>query len=276
MLIRPAPAVDDGGAHAAAAAGRAHDEEEDPVPGTCPMTGGAVIADGISKEFGTARRPALHDVTLRAAPGRCTAVVGPAGSGKSVLLRCLAGLERPTRGTVRIAGTELTALDEAARTEFRRTRIGVVYRQANLLPQLDVADNLLLPLDTAGRRADPDLLQRALDLLDVRELLDRATPTLTRAEELRVAVARTVLQRADVLLVDDPTAGLDAITGRHHLRLLRRRCAEFGLPLVLFSADPATAAHADRVIALRDGRVVQERDRPADCGCEPGSTEHIA
>ncbi|MEU6128918.1 ATP-binding cassette domain-containing protein [Saccharopolyspora sp. NPDC047091] len=243
---------------------------------TCPMSNGAMIADGISKEFGTARRPVLHDVTLRVTPGRCTAVVGPTGSGKSVLLRCLAGLERPTRGSVRIAGTELTALDEGARTEFRRTRIGVVYPQANLLPQLDVADNLLLPLDTAGRRADPELLQRALDVLDVRALLERATPSLTRAEELRVALARTVLQQADLLLVDEPTAALDAITGRHHLRLLRQCSAEFGLPLVLFSADPSVAGYADRVVVLQDGRVVQERERPADCGCESAAAEHIA
>ncbi|MFR9732072.1 ATP-binding cassette domain-containing protein [Saccharopolyspora sp. MS10] len=241
-----------------------------------PMSDGAMIADGITKEFGTARRQVLRDVSLRVFPGRCTTVLGPAGSGKSVLLRCLAGLERPTRGSVRIAGTELTRLGEAARTEFRRERVGVVYPRQNLLPALDVSDNLLLPLDTAGRRPDPELMERALDSLQVRELLARCTPSLTRAEELRVAVARAVLHQADLLLVDEPTAALDVVTGRHHLRLLRRCSEEFDLPVVLFSADPAAAAYADRVVALRDGRVVEERERSEGRGRRTGRAEHIA
>ncbi|MCX2731518.1 ATP-binding cassette domain-containing protein [Saccharopolyspora sp. NFXS83] len=248
------------------------------MPGRCPTRSGGLIADGISKEFGVPGRPVLRGVDLRASPGHCTSVLGPAGSGKSVLLRCLAGLERPTHGTVRIAGTDLGTLDEAARTEFRRERIGIVYPQGNLLPVLTVLDNLLLPLDTAGRRADPELLDRALDALDVRELLGRSSQSLTRAEQQRVALARAVVQQADLLLADEPTAGLDAVNGRHLLRLLRRCCNEFGLPVVLLSTDPAAAAYADRLIALHDGRVVQDKERPGDCWCEPreARAEHIA
>ena len=241
--------------------------------------GGGAVAERISKRFGTERAvTALRGISLRAEPGHCTAVLGSSGAGKSVLLRCLAGLERPTEGAVRVGGTDLGRLGEVELTEFRRDRIGVVYQHGNLLPELTAEDNLLLPFDISGRRPDRSRLDRVLDALEVRELLERRPHQLAGPEQQRVALARVLVQRADVLLADEPTGALDAVTARHMLRVLRRCTDEFGQTVVLFSAHPRSAAYADRIVTLDDGRVTKEWEPAAGCRCAQAeaATDHIA
>lgn len=233
-----------------------------------------VVAARVGKEFGGGARPVLRDVDLWVPPGGCTAVLGPSGAGKTVLLRCLAGLERPTRGAVRIGGVDLAGLDELERTEFRRERIGVIHPVGNLLPELTVQDNVLLPFDLAGRRPDPEMLAQALDRLAIRDLLDRRPQRLSRADQLRVALARALVQQPDVLLVDEPVGRLDALTARNLLRLLSRCGRGFDLGVVLFSAHPVAAVYADRIIALRDGRVEQDR-QPAAGRTPAGARESL-
>lgn len=221
--------------------------------------GAGVAAERVGKAFGRSARPVLRDVELRVRRGGSAAVIGPAGSGKTVLLRCLSGAERPSRGSVRIGAVDLGGLDERARGEFRRDRIGVLSPDGDLAPELPVRDNVLLPLDLAGRRADPELLAEALDRMAVRDLLDRRPHRLGRADRLRVALVRELVRLPEVLLVDEPVLLLDAVTGRHLLRLLDRCGRAFGLAVVLFSRTAATSVYADQVLALRDGRAVPQR-----------------
>lgn len=248
------------------------------MSGGTPVGGGAVVSR-VTKRFGRSDREitALNAVDLRIAPGLFTTVIGAANSGKSVLMRCLAGLERPTSGAVFVEGTDLASLSEVDLTEFRRERIGMLFQQSNLLPELTALDNVLLPFDISGTRPDPALLEQVLDVLAVRDLLVRRSTRMSPSERHRVALARILVQQPDIVLADEPMKSLDAVTARHLLRILRRCCTEFGRTVVLFSADSTSAAYSDRIVSLKSGRVTKDQERPADCACCPdGGVSEIA
>lgn len=248
------------------------------MSGGIPVGGGAV-ASRVTKCFGRSGREitALDTVDLRIAPGRFTTVLGAANSGKSVLMRCLAGLERPTSGAVSIGDTDLASLSEVDLTEFRRDRVGMLFQQGNLLPELTAQENVLLPFDISGTRPDPVLLEQVLDTLAVRDLLGQRPTRMSPAERHRVALARILVQRPEIVLADEPMGSLDAVTGRHLLRILRRCSSEFGRTVVLFSADSTSAAYSDRIVALESGRVIKDQERSADCPCCPdGGVSEIA
>ncbi|HEX7785880.1 MAG TPA: ABC transporter ATP-binding protein [Methylomirabilota bacterium] len=200
----------------------------------------------------------LTDVSLEVPAGQFLAIAGPSGSGKSTLLGLLAGLDQPTAGRVEVAGVDITALDEDALARFRRDHVGYVFQSYHLIPTLTASENVAVPLELAARR---DAAERARALLAEVGLAERAhhyPVQLSGGEQQRVAVARAIALAPPLLLADEPTGNLDSATGKQIIDLLvgvnRRR----GCTLVLVTHDPALAAHADRVVTLRDGRVVSD------------------
>ncbi|PRY41296.1 ABC transporter ATP-binding protein [Umezawaea tangerina] len=220
----------------------------------------AVVATGLRKVYG--RGPtevhALRDVDLTIHKGQLTAIMGPSGSGKSSLMHCLAGLDRPSAGTVTVEGTDLTGLDERRRTDLRRDRIGFVFQQYNLLPELSGRDNVLLPLEIAGRRTDRAWFDRIVAALGIGPHLDRRPTELSGGQQQRIAIARALITRPAVVFADEPTGNLDSAASRDVLELLRRSTGSLGRTVVVVTHDPVAAGYADRVVLLADGRVAGE------------------
>ncbi len=200
----------------------------------------------------------LADISLDVPPGQFLAVAGPSGSGKSTLLGLVAGLDQPTAGRITVAGVEITRLGEDALARFRRDTIGYVFQSYHLIPTLTALENVAVPLELAG---EPHALDRAGALLAEVGLAGRARHypvQLSGGEQQRVAVARAVCRRPRLLLADEPTGNLDSATGKQIIELLVDLHRNLGSTLVLVTHDGALAAHADRVVTLRDGRIVSD------------------
>jgi putative ABC transport system ATP-binding protein len=211
----------------------------------------------------------LEGVSLDVPAGQVVAITGPSGSGKSTLLGLLAGLDRPTAGSIRVAGVEVTTLGEAALAQFRRDTIGYVFQSYHLLPTLTAAENVAVPLELAGAE---DALDRAAGLLEAVGLGDRAhhyPVQLSGGEQQRVALARAMALRPPLLLADEPTGNLDSKTGAQIIELMLALNRGQGSTLLLVTHDPALAAHAVRIVSLRDGQIVDDTDgRPLPLGDE--------
>ncbi|HLM30188.1 MAG TPA: ABC transporter ATP-binding protein [Solirubrobacterales bacterium] len=222
-----------------------------------------VSATDLERVFGegAAAVRALDGITVEFPKGRLTAIMGPSGSGKSTLMHCLAGLDRPTSGTVSIDGVELGALDDAKLTELRRDKVGFVFQFFNLLPVLDARENLLLPLKLAGRRPEEGRLDRLVEAIGLADRLDHRPAELSGGQQQRVAIARALLGEPAVVFADEPTGNLDSASSEEVLALLRHAVDELGQTVVMVTHDPVAAAIADRVLVLVDGRIV--RDEPA-------------
>jgi len=200
----------------------------------------------------------LTDVSLEVPAGQFLAIAGPSGSGKSTLLGLIAGLDQPTSGRIEVAGVDITALDDDALARFRRDRIGYVFQSFHLLPTLTAQENVAVPLELAGV---PDAAPRAAALLAEVGLAERGhhyPVELSGGEQQRVAVARAVARRPALLLADEPTGNLDSATGKQIIELLVGLNRRLGCTLVLVTHDAALAAHAERVVTLRDGRIVSD------------------
>jgi putative ABC transport system ATP-binding protein len=200
------------------------------------------------------------DVTIPA--GRFTAVMGPSGSGKSTLMHVLAGLDTADAGQVLLGETDLTELDEEARTLLRRDRIGFVFQAFNLVPSLTAAENIALPLTLAGRRPEPGWMARLVDVVGLTDRLTHRPTELSGGQQQRVAVARALIARPDIVFADEPTGNLDSRTGDAVLGFLRHAARELGQTVVMVTHDPSAAAYADRVVFLADGRAVDELPAP--------------
>ncbi|MFK7960611.1 MAG: ABC transporter ATP-binding protein [Phycisphaerales bacterium] len=201
----------------------------------------------------------LDDVSLRIDPGGTVAIVGPSGSGKSTLLALLAGLDRPSDGSVHMLGQRLDTMGEDALALFRRRHVGFVFQSFHLLGHLTAQENVSLPLELLGDREAP---ARAAELLDRVGLADRGhhrPVQLSGGEQQRVALARAFAARPDVLLADEPTGNLDAATGQRILKILDELRAASGTTMILVTHDQQLADRCDRVIALEAGRVVSDR-----------------
>jgi putative ABC transport system ATP-binding protein len=200
----------------------------------------------------------LTDVSLEVPTGQFLAIAGPSGSGKSTLLGLIAGLDQPTAGRIEVAGVEITALDEDALARFRRDHVGYVFQSYHLLSTLTALENVAVPLELAG---EPDAAGRARALLAEVGLAERGhhyPVQLSGGEQQRVAVARAMARRPPLLLADEPTGNLDSATGKQIIDLLVGVNRRLGRTLVLVTHDAALAAHADRVVTLRDGRIVSD------------------
>ncbi|GAB3301587.1 ABC transporter ATP-binding protein [Geodermatophilus aquaeductus] len=236
------------------------------VPGEPPasVSSAAVRATGLTKVYGSGETAvhALAGVDVAFARGEFTAIMGPSGSGKSTLMHCLAGLDAATSGQVFLGGTELTRLRDDELTRLRRDRIGFVFQAFNLLPVLDARENVVLPMQLAGRRPDPAWFDAVVARLGLRERLRHRPSELSGGQQQRVAIARALLPRPDVVFADEPTGNLDSRSGAEVLDLLRSSVRETGQTVVMVTHDPTAASYADRVVLLADGRPAGEVDRP--------------
>ena len=219
-----------------------------------------VVAAGLTRRYGAGDTAvdALRDVSLEIPAGELTAVMGPSGSGKSTLMHILAGLDRPTAGTVEIAGQEITRLGDNDLTRLRREHIGFVFQFFNLLPMLSAEENIVLPLSIAGEKVDKAWLERLLADVGLAERRKHRPAELSGGQQQRVAVARALVTKPTVLFADEPTGNLDSSTGAEILRLLRDSVDERGQTIVMVTHDPRAATVADRVLHLADGRIVRE------------------
>ena len=224
----------------------------------------AVSAVDLVKVYGTGETAvrALDGVTVGFARAAFTAIMGPSGSGKSTLMHCLAGLDTATSGKALLGGTDLTAQPDKVLTKVRRERIGFVFQSFNLLPQLTAAQNITLPLDLAGTRAERGLFAHLVDVLGIGDRLDHRPSELSGGQQQRVALARALVSRPEVVFADEPTGNLDSRSGAEVLSFLRNSVRELGQTIVMVTHDPVAAAYADRVVLLADGRIAGEIDRP--------------
>jgi putative ABC transport system ATP-binding protein len=205
---------------------------------------------------------ALDEVTLDLPTGRFTAIMGPSGSGKSTLMHCLAGLDSLTDGQVLVGDVELGALSDKERTLLRRTRIGFVFQTFNLVPTLMAGENITLPLTLAGRKPDPEWLDQVIATVGLGDRLGHRPSELSGGQQQRVAVARALASKPAVVFADEPTGNLDSRGGAMLLDFLRRAVDEMGQTIVMVTHDPGAAAHADAVVFLADGRIVDHMADP--------------
>jgi putative ABC transport system ATP-binding protein len=228
---------------------------------TGPTTSPVVRLDTVTRVHGTgaAEVVALRRVTFAVGSGELVAVMGPSGSGKSTLLTLAGGLDTPTDGVVEVEGVDLASLGSTGRARLRRTSVGYVFQDFNLIPALTAAENVSLPLELDGVRAATArrAAVHALEQVGIAELADRFPDEMSGGQQQRVAIARAVVGERRLILADEPTGALDTETGEDILRLLRLRCDD-GAAGVLVTHEPRHAAWADRVVFLRDGVVVDE------------------
>jgi putative ABC transport system ATP-binding protein len=204
---------------------------------------------------------ALNRVSLDIAPARLTAVMGPSGSGKSTLMHVLAGLDRPTEGTVHLGEQEITDLRDDELTALRRRRIGFVFQAFNLVPTLSVKENIRLPFDLDDRKPNAEereWISTVVARLGLGDRLKHRPGELSGGQQQRTAIARALATRPDILFADEPTGNLDGRSGREVIAILSDAVRDFGQSIVLVTHDPLVAAHADRVIFIADGTPVTE------------------
>jgi putative ABC transport system ATP-binding protein len=228
--------------------------------GPAPAPGPIVSAVGVTRRYGEGEIAvdALAGVSVDFAPAAFAAIMGPSGSGKSTLMHILAGLDRPSSGTVTLAGVELGSLDDRALTILRREQVGFIFQTFNLLPILDARENILLPLSIAGREVDDAWFDRLIDTVGIRDRLHHRPAELSGGQQQRVAIARALVSRPAVVFADEPTGNLDSTASAEVLGLLRRAVDEFDQTVVMVTHDALAASHADRLIVLADGRVVRD------------------
>ena len=232
--------------------------------GTSDAPQAAVRAEAATKVYGkgdTAVR-ALDDVSMAVPAGRFTAIMGPSGSGKSTLMHCLAGLDSLTSGRVFVGDVDLARLSEKELTRLRRDRVGFVFQAFNLLPMLSAAENITLPLDLAGRKADAGWFDRVIDTVGLRPRLRHRPSELSGGQQQRVAVARALTSRPEVIFADEPTGNLDSRSSAEILAFMRRAVDDMGQTIVMVTHDPGAAAYADAVVFLADGRIVDHMSAP--------------
>jgi len=211
---------------------------------------------------GEAQVVALRGINVELARSRYTAIMGPSGSGKSTLMHCLAGLDSVTRGEVFVGTTRLTGMSDRQLTDLRRTKVGFVFQQFNLLPTLSAEENILLPLSIAGRKPDRQWFDTVVDTVGLRDRLGHRPSQLSGGQQQRVACARALVSRPEVIFADEPTGNLDSRSGAEILGFLRNSVRDFGQTIVMVTHDPNAASYADRVIFLADGAVVDELLNP--------------
>jgi putative ABC transport system ATP-binding protein len=222
--------------------------------------GTVVVARDVTRRYGEGETAvdALRGVSVEVPKGRLTAVMGPSGSGKSTLMHILAGLDKPTSGSVTVAGTEITTLKDSELTKLRREHIGFVFQFFNLLPMLSADENIRLPLSIAGTKPDKPFYDQLIASVGLGDRLSHRPSELSGGQQQRVAIARALVSQPEVVFADEPTGNLDSKTGTEILELLRHSVEEMGQTIVMVTHEARAAAIADRVLYLADGRIVRE------------------
>jgi putative ABC transport system ATP-binding protein len=225
-----------------------------------PDTDVVVSAESITRRYGEGDTAvdALHGVSLDVPKGQLTAVMGPSGSGKSTLMHILAGLDKPTSGEVRIAGTNISKLNDSDLTKLRRNHIGFVFQFFNLLPMLDAEENVVLPLSIAGEKPDKAWVDQLLNEVGLADRRDHRPAELSGGQQQRVAIGRALVNKPTIIFADEPTGNLDSKTSGEILELLNRSVRELGQTIVMVTHEARAAAFADRVLFLDDGLIVRE------------------
>ena len=225
--------------------------------------GAVVVATDLSRRYGVgeAAVDALRGVSLAVQTGELVAVMGPSGSGKSTLMHLLAALDKPTGGSVAIAGQDVGSLTDGEVTLLRRNHIGFVFQFFNLLPMLDAEENIKLPLSIAGEKPDPEFFEGLLKRVGLADRRSHRPAELSGGQQQRVAIARALVTKPTVLFADEPTGNLDSQTGADILELLRSSAKELDQTMVMVTHDANAAEIADRVLFLADGRIVEELSR---------------
>ncbi|MEI5676200.1 MULTISPECIES: ABC transporter ATP-binding protein [Nocardioides] len=225
------------------------------MPETTSTT--AASARGLTRTYGRgdAQVHALRGVDLDLPAGRFTAIMGPSGSGKSTLMHCLAGLDQPTGGSVTVADRRLEAMSDDQLTLFRREHLGFVFQSFNLLPMLTAGQNILLPLELAGRPADRERYDLLTDTLGIADRLGHRPSELSGGQQQRVAIARALIARPAIVFADEPTGNLDSESSAEVLGFLRRSVRELGQTVVMVTHELDAAAYADDVVVIADGAV---------------------
>ncbi len=207
---------------------------------------------------GEAAVDALAGVSTQFERGRFAAIMGPSGSGKSTLMHILAGLDKPTSGSVQLDGVELADLDDGKLTQLRRDKLGFVFQFFNLLPVLTAEENIRLPLSIAGRKPDPEWFEQLIEIVGLGDRRTHRPAELSGGQQQRVAVARALVSKPAVVFADEPTGNLDSKASEEVLGLLRRSVDEFGQTVVMVTHEAHAAAYADRLVVLRDGQVAHD------------------
>jgi putative ABC transport system ATP-binding protein len=219
-----------------------------------------VQASEVSRRYGAgdAAVNALTDVSVDFARDRFTAIMGPSGSGKSTLMHILAGLDRPTAGTVLVDGTEITSLDDGDLTKLRREKLGFIFQFFNLLPVLTAEENVVLPVSIAGGKVDRGWLDQLVRTVGLEDRRTHRPSELSGGQQQRVAIARALVTKPAVVFADEPTGNLDSKASEDVLKLLRQAVDEFDQTVIMVTHDPEAASYADRLLTLRDGRIVSD------------------
>jgi putative ABC transport system ATP-binding protein len=228
---------------------------------TAKATAGAVVeAKEITRRYGEGDTAvdALRGCSMGVQRGELTAVMGPSGSGKSTLMHILAGLDRPTSGTVSIEGTDITTLGDTELTKLRREHIGFIFQFFNLLPMLTAEENIVLPLELAGRKLDKAWIDEVIGKVGLSDRRSHRPAELSGGQQQRVAIARALISKPTVVFADEPTGNLDSTTSAEILELLRASVSDYGQTTVMVTHDANAAAIADRVLFLADGCIVKE------------------
>jgi putative ABC transport system ATP-binding protein len=230
------------------------------VPELELVDGAVVEATRLVRRYGEgdAAVEALRGVTLDIERGRLTAVVGPSGSGKSTLMHLLAGLDRPTEGSVAVDGVDLASLNDTQLTKLRRRHVGFVFQFFNLLPMLTAEENVVLPLSLAGEKPERAWIEQVLERVGLDGRRTHRPAELSGGQQQRVAVARALISRPTVLFADEPTGNLDSATGREILTLIRESVDDYGQTTVMVTHDPRASEIADRVVHIADGVVLRD------------------
>jgi putative ABC transport system ATP-binding protein len=230
--------------------------------------GTVVVAKDLARRYGEGDTAvdALRDVSLDVSRGQLTTVMGPSGSGKSTLMHILAGLDRPTSGSVQIDGTEITTLGDTDLTKLRREHIGFIFQFFNLLPMLSAEENITLPLTIAGEKPEKEFLEQLIESVGLKDRRTHRPAELSGGQQQRVAIARALVSQPTVVFADEPTGNLDSKTGGEILELLRQAVQDTGQTTVMVTHDPRSASIADRILFLADGNIVRElpRSDPSD------------
>ncbi|MFH8370858.1 ABC transporter ATP-binding protein [Streptomyces sp. NPDC018031] len=227
-------------------------------------TAAAAHATDLTKVYGQGETQvvALDAVSVSFQQGEFTAIMGPSGSGKSTLMHCMAGLDSISKGSARIGDVELTTLKDKKLTQLRRDKIGFIFQAFNLLPTLNALENITLPMDIAGRKADKAWLDQVVATVGLSGRLKHRPNQLSGGQQQRVAVARALAGKPEIIFADEPTGNLDSRSGAEVLGFLRNSVRELGQTVVMVTHDPVAASYADRVVFLADGRIVDELREP--------------
>ncbi len=205
---------------------------------------------------------ALDGVTVAFETARFSAIMGPSGSGKSTLLHCIAGLDTLTSGKAFIGDVDLSTLDDNDLTELRRDRVGFIFQSFNLVPTLTAYENITLPLRLAGRKGETEWIERIVETVGLEDRVGHRPTELSGGQQQRVAVARALASKPQIIFADEPTGNLDSRASAEVLGFMRRAVDDMGQTIVMVTHDASAASHADRIVFLADGRIVDEMRDP--------------